>query len=495
MNRAAWLQDRRMQKFRDVLGRWEAGELSMLEAGELLGMSERQFRRYRDRYEEEGQAGLVDRRLGKPSQKRVPDDARERMLALYREEYREWNVKHFHEQLRRDYGFRWGYTWTKTQLHTAGLVERTARCGPHRRKRPRKPCEGMMLHQDGSRFVWLAGQPMLDLIVTMDDATSKIYSAFLVEEEGTSSTFRGLAEVFAAEGLPSSLYTDRGSHYFFTPQAGEPVDKERLTQVGRALDWLGIEHIPAYSPEARGRSERMFGTLQDRLAKELARAGISEIAAANRFIREVYLPAHNSASRLRRPARARPSPRSPASISTRSCASRRNGRSATTIASPTARSNSRSRRARCARTSSRRGSRSTSMPTAPTRSSTGRAASAATMRTERSGMRNKPPKSARRRNPCGRHGQACGLPTPSTAEQNQKKRTYDVLPKPDKLIRYRQLLPRRLTARIPSRANWAAPVAPAPGGLAALSALGEKPEARSNSARWRPQAQRRPWSS
>ena len=294
MNRAAWLQDRRMQKFRDVLSRWEAGELSMMEAGELLGMSERQFRRYRERYEEEGQAGLVDRRLGKPSQKRVPDDARDRMLALYREEYRDWNVKHFHEQLRRDYGFRWGYTWTKTQLHTAGLVERTARRGPHRRKRPRKPCEGMMLHQDGSRFAWLAGEPMLDLIVTMDDATSKIYSAFLVEEEGTASTLRALAEVFAAEGLPSSLYTDRGSHYFFTPQAGEPVDKERLTQVGRALDWLGIEHIPAYSPEARGRSERMFGTLQDRLPKELARAGIGEIEAANRFIREVYLPAHNA---------------------------------------------------------------------------------------------------------------------------------------------------------------------------------------------------------
>ena len=294
MNRTTWLQDRRMQKFRDVLSRWEAGDLSMMEAGELLGMSERQFRRYRDRYAEEGEAGLVDRRLGKPSPKRVPQDAREEMLALYREDYRDWNVKHFHERLRRDYGFRWGYTWTKTQLHTAGLVVRATRRGAHRRKRPRKPCEGMMLHQDGSRFAWLAGQPQLDLIVTMDDATNKIYSAFLVEEEGTLSTLQALAEVFAAKGLPSSLYTDRGSHYFFTPNAGEPVDKERLTQVGRALDWLGIEHIPAYSPEARGRSERMFGTLQDRLAKELAHARISEIEAANRFIRDVYLPTHNA---------------------------------------------------------------------------------------------------------------------------------------------------------------------------------------------------------
>jgi hypothetical protein len=158
----------------------------------------------------------------------------------------------------------------------------------------------MMLHQDGSRFAWLAGEPELDLIVTMDDATSELYSAFLVEEEGTASTFAALLEVFGANGLPSSFYTDRGSHYFFTPKAGEPVDKERLTQVGRALAQLGIEHIPAYSPEARGRSERMFGTLQDRLAKELALAGLTSIEAANRFIREVYLPAHNA--RFARPA-------------------------------------------------------------------------------------------------------------------------------------------------------------------------------------------------
>ena len=294
MNRTAWLQDRRMQKFRDVLGRWESGWLSMMEAGELLGMSERQFRRYRDRYEEDGLEGLRDRRLGKPSPKRVPSADAQLMLELYGGAYRGWNVKHFHEHLVRDHGFRWGYTWVKTQLHTAGLVERAARRGAHRRKRERKPCEGMMLHQDGSRAAWLAGQPELDLIVTMDDATSTIYSAFLVEEEGTASTFRALLEVFGGCGLPSSFYTDRGSHYFFTPKAGEAVDKDRLTQVGRALDRLGIEHIPAYSPEARGRSERMFGTLQGRLPKELKLAGIGDMEGANRFIREVYLPAHNA---------------------------------------------------------------------------------------------------------------------------------------------------------------------------------------------------------
>lgn len=294
MNRTTWLQDRRMQKFRDVLSRWERGNLSMMEAGELLGMSERQFRRYRERYEEDGLEGLLDGRLGRPSPKRVPARNLRLMLDLYRDAYRGWNVKHFHEHLVRDHGFRWGYTFVKTQLHTAGLVERAKRRGAHRRKRARKPCEGMMLHQDGSRFAWLTGQPELDLIVTMDDATSTIYSAFLVEEEGTASTFAGLLEVFTAKGLPASLYSDRGSHYFHTPKADGPVDKERLTQVGRALKHLGIEHIPAYSPEARGRSERMFGTLQDRLAKELNLAGIGDVEGANRFIRDVYLPAHNA---------------------------------------------------------------------------------------------------------------------------------------------------------------------------------------------------------
>jgi len=283
-----------MQKFRDVLSRWDRGELSMLEAGELLGMSERQFRRYRDRYEEDGLEGLIDRRLGKPSARRVPARELELMLELYRDCYRGRNVKHFHEHLVRDHNFQWGYTWVKTQLHTAGLVERATRRGAHRRKRERKPCAGMMLHQDGSRAAWLDGQPTLDLIVTLDDATSAIYSAFLVEEEGTASTLRALLDVFTAHGLPASLYTDRGSHYFHTPKAGEAVDKDRLTQVGRALDRLGIEHIPAYSPEARGRSERMFGTLQDRLPKELKLAGIGDVESANRFIHEIYLPAHNA---------------------------------------------------------------------------------------------------------------------------------------------------------------------------------------------------------
>lgn len=294
MNRTTWLQDRRMAKFVDVLSRWQSKQLSAAEAGEILGMSERTFRRFRQRYEEEGKSGLADKRVGKASAKRVPVDRIEWMLELYRSQYRGWNVKHFHEHLVKRFGFDWGYSWTKLQLQASGLIERAPRRGAHRRKRPRKPCEGMMLHQDGSRHAWLAGEPPLDLIVTLDDATSKIYSTFLIEEEGTVSTFQALLEVFTAQGLPCSLYTDRGSHYFLTPKVGEAVDKTQLTQVGRALDRLGIEHIPAYSPEARGRSERMFATLQDRLPKELELAGIAGIEAANRFIREVYLPEHNA---------------------------------------------------------------------------------------------------------------------------------------------------------------------------------------------------------
>ena len=294
MNRTTLLQDRRMLKFEELLKRWHSGELSGAEAGEFLGCSERQFRRYRRRYEEDGLEGLVDGRLGKASARRIAVDEVMWMLDEYESHYAGWNVKHFHEHLQLKHGRPWSYSWVKTKLQAADLVPRVRRRGtPHRRKRERKPCEGMMLHQDGSRAAWLAGRPPLDLVVTMDDATSTLYSALLVEEEGTASTFRGLLEVFDARGLPLSLYTDRGSHYFVTLKAGETVDRGRLTQVGWALKRLGIEHIAAYSPQARGRSERMFGTLQDRLIKELAQHGIGDIETANRWLREDYLPRHN----------------------------------------------------------------------------------------------------------------------------------------------------------------------------------------------------------
>jgi transposase len=293
MRRTEALQGVRMAMFLNLLNRGESAELNQEEAAELLGVSERTFRRWTRRYEEEGEAGLADRRLGKASGRRVPADRAQEVERLYRERYQGFTVKHFHEHLIKDHGFGWGYTWLKLHLQWAGVVPKAPRKGAHRRKRERGPLPGMLLHQDGSRHAWLEGQAALDLIVTMDDATGAIYSALLVEEEGTASTFRALNEVFAEHGLPMSLYTDRGSHYFRTTKAGE-IDRGSPTQVGRALAQLGVEHIGAFSPQARGRSERAFGTLQDRLPKELSLAGVTDIEAANAFIRDVYLPEHNA---------------------------------------------------------------------------------------------------------------------------------------------------------------------------------------------------------
>ena len=328
----------RMARFLTLLHRWESAELNQEEAAALLGVSERTFRRWTRRYEEEGEAGLLDGRLGKASGRRVPADRAEEVERLYRERYQGFTVKHFHEHLIRDHGFGWGYTWLKLHLQWSVVVPKAPRKGAHRRKRERRPLPGMMLHQDGSRHEWLEGEAPLDLIVTMDDATGAIYSAFLIEEEGTASTFRGLSEVFSQHGLPMSLYTDRGSHYFRTTKAGE-IDRGSPTQVGRALEQLGIEHIGAFSPQARGRSERMFGTLQGRLPKELRLAGITDVEAANAFIRDRYLPEHNARFAVEPAGEGSAFTPIRASTSTRSCASRRSGRSARTIACPTARSN------------------------------------------------------------------------------------------------------------------------------------------------------------
>ena len=282
-----------MARIVEAIGRHRDGRLSCLEAAELLGMSERHFRRLRDRYEAEGAEGLVDRRRGRASGRRAPVDRIEWVLEQYRTRYFDFVPKHFHERLVSDHGFELGYTWTRLVLQKAGLVKPAPKRSAHRKKRPRRPLPGMMLFQDGSPHQWLAGCPPLDLIVTLDDATSEIYSAFLVEEEGTFSSFRGLTEVIEKHGLFSSLYTDRGSHYFFTPKAGGKVSREQPTEVGRALKQLGIEHIASYSPEARGRMERVFGTLQKRLPQELRLAGITSIEAANRFLADRFIAEHN----------------------------------------------------------------------------------------------------------------------------------------------------------------------------------------------------------
>ena len=293
MNRAEVLQEVRLMKFDELYSRRTADKLTQEQAAEILGISVRTMRRWEERYEAEGAEGLYDRRLGKLANNRVPADTAMEMLELFDTRYWDYTPKHFHEKLVAHHGFTQSYNWVRLTLQRHGRVQPAPRRGAHRRKRARRPMAGMMLHQDGSTHQWIPDQ-WWDLIVTMDDANSQIYSAFFVPEEGTMSSFTGITEVIETHGLFCSLYADRGSHYWHTSEVGGKVDKENLTQVGRALQQLGIELIPAYSAEARGRSERMFGTLQKRLPQELRSHGITTMDEANRFLKEVYLPEHNT---------------------------------------------------------------------------------------------------------------------------------------------------------------------------------------------------------
>lgn len=283
----------RMMKLQEVILKAMAKKLSWIEAAEIAGMSVRNMQRMRDRYREHGYNGLFDQRRGKRSYHRIAMATAERVLALYRDKYADFNVRHFHEKLGEQEGIQLSYSWVKQALQGAGLVARRRKRGPHRRRRPRRPLPGMLLHIDGSKHRWFQDDRYYDLIVILDDATSKIYYAQLVAEESTRTVMTGVREVIERQGLFCALYSDRGSHFFYTPKAGEPVDKSRLTQFGRALKELGIQMIPAYSPQARGRSERSFGTWQGRLPQELRLAGITTLEAANRFLRERYIVEFN----------------------------------------------------------------------------------------------------------------------------------------------------------------------------------------------------------
>lgn len=283
----------RMMKIQEIILRAMAGKLKWYQAAEIIGISVRQIQRMRERYEEYGYDGLYDRRRGKPSPKKVPVETVREVLRLYQEEYHDFNVKHFHEKLIEEHNIQLSYSWVKAALQGAGLVKKARKRGAHRKRRSRRPLVGMLLHIDGSKHQWLQDDRWYDLIVIMDDATSEIYYAELVEEESTSTVMRGLREVIERKGVFCSLYSDRASHFFETPKAGERVSKDRLTQVGRALKELGIEAIPAYSPQARGRSERGFRTWQGRLPQELRKAGISTIEAANKFLRDSYIEEFN----------------------------------------------------------------------------------------------------------------------------------------------------------------------------------------------------------
>jgi hypothetical protein len=285
----------RAMKISEVITRAIGGKINWIQAAEILGMSDRQLRRWRGNWAKYGYGGLFDRRTQRPSPKRVPIADVEKVLRLYREKYFDLNVKHFVEKLHGQEQIQLSYTWVKTALQNAGLVKREAKRGPHRRKRPRRPIPGMMLHVDGSRHRWIPGLDQYqDLIVVFDDATSEAYDVRLVDEESTVTVMGALKRVVEQRGLFCSLYSDRGSHMAWTPKAGGPVDRGRPTQIARALDQLGIELILAYSPQARGRCERLFGTWQGRLPQEFRLRNITTVEAANDFLRQDWIALHNA---------------------------------------------------------------------------------------------------------------------------------------------------------------------------------------------------------
>jgi transposase len=282
-----------MMKLQDVILKALAKRITWLEAAEIIGVCDRTMRRMRERYQEFGYDGLFDQRHRKRTTLRVPLETAERVLALYQETYFDLSVRHFHEKLQEEHGISLSYTWVKQALQGAGLVTRRKKRGPHRRRRPRRPLPGMLLHIDGSKHRWFSDERYYDLLVILDDATSEIYYAQLVEEESTRTVMAALRELIQTKGLFCALYSDRGRHFFVTRKAGEKVDPSRLTQVGRAMKELSIQMIPAYSPQARGRSERSFGTGQNRLPQELRLAGINSLEQANAFLRERYIEEFN----------------------------------------------------------------------------------------------------------------------------------------------------------------------------------------------------------
>jgi transposase len=283
----------RTMKLQDVILKAMAKKISWMEAAEIAGVTDRTMRRIRDRYEEFGYTGLFDQRRGKRSTHRIAMATAEEVLRLYREVYFDFNIRHFHEKLLEAHEIRLSYTWVQQALQGVGLVAKRRKRGPHRRRRPRRPMPGMLLHIDGSKHQWLQDDRWHDFIVILDDATSEIYYAQLVEEESTRTVMAALREVIERRGLFCSLYSDRGSHFFVTQKAGDKVDKHRLTQVGRAMKELGVQMIPAYSPQARGRSERSFGTWQGRLPQELRLAQVTTVEGANRYLRDHYIARFN----------------------------------------------------------------------------------------------------------------------------------------------------------------------------------------------------------
>lgn len=290
-------QQERAMKVQEVILRTLSGQYQWHEAAEILGVSERTIFRWKWRYEHDGYDGLYDHRRHRPSPKRVPVAVVQQVLTLYRERYRGWNVAHFTEQVRTHHGLRLSYSWIKAALQGAGLVAKAPRRGGHRLRRARRPLPGMLLFQDASTHAWWPTRDgsQQDLVVILDDATSEVYEAIFVPQENTESCLAQLWRVVERQGVFCALYTDKGSHFITTRTGQSPHRPQHATdptQVQRALQELGIQLIPANSPQARGRMERLFETWQGRLPQELALRGIRDYAAANRFLRRPWLAYH-----------------------------------------------------------------------------------------------------------------------------------------------------------------------------------------------------------
>jgi transposase len=287
----------RAMTIREVVLRAMSGAISWIQAADIIGCTPRSLRRWRARFEHRGYDGLLDHRYGRPSPRRAPFAEVQRLLQLYRTRYAGFNGRHFHQIAQREHGVTLSYTYVKTALQKAGLLPRARARGRHRRRREPRPCFGELLHLDGSRHRWLALRPdvFFTLVAVVDDATKRLLYAQLVEGGASvGAVMTALGTVFRRDGLPIALYTDRAHWATHTPHAGARPDPTKLTQVGRALRTLGIEHIVSFSPQARGRSERVNRTLQDRLVNELRIAGIATVAAANRYLETTFLPTYNA---------------------------------------------------------------------------------------------------------------------------------------------------------------------------------------------------------
>jgi transposase len=292
IERRVWREARAMTR-NEVIVRAIGGELTWIQAATICGITARHMRRLKERYQKHGYDGLVDGRSGRPRRKRIAMKTIEKLCKLKREKYADFSVQHFWEKATEEHGIAISYTWTRLALQAAGLVEKSPGRGRYRRRRERRAMRGMLVHLDGSTHQWIEGLPMWDLMVGLDDADGRMLHGHFVPQEGTLSSLAALKHVIKKYGRFCELYTDRGSHFCHTPKAGGPSTTEHHGQVSRALKVLGIRQILARSPQARGRSERAFGTIQGRLPQELRLAGIRDYQRANDYLQKVFIPDFN----------------------------------------------------------------------------------------------------------------------------------------------------------------------------------------------------------